>query len=217
MKFTYESWQKSNTEVSESITTYASVLSQNAAKQTETTGAVIKLKNDIEALNNTAVNEKKAIHDAKIKEIKMFNVVMFDLPESKKSSAKKAYKDDFIKVMNIIDPDQNLKDGDVTDLYRIGNKEASSTRPLIIRFNSSKLRNDILKLRDLVYTNKKNKTTKIFIAPDRTREEREERKKLVDEMRRRKANNEDVVIRNGKVIPRQPFRYKPREFWGFRS
>ena len=44
--------------------------------------------------------------------------------------------------------------------------------------------------------------TNVFINPDLTHEQRAEQKRLNDERKLRKANGEDVIIRNSKVILR---------------
>ena len=76
------------------------------------------------------------------------------------------------------------------------------------------LRNNILKLRN-IYCKNNNEVKQIFIAPDRTLQERENHKKLVAELKERKLNGEkDIVIRNGKIVPFVPFRRNPQLFWG---
>ena len=47
------------------------------------------------------------------------------------------------------------------------------------------------------------------------KKEQAEHKKLVQELKRRKANGEDgLVIRNGKITEWLPFRPNPQNFWG---
>jgi hypothetical protein len=103
----------------------------------------------------------------------------------------------------------------VIDLYRIGIKDVSNTRPIIIRFSRTDKRNEVLRNRVLPFK-KGGKDIQVALAPDRTRQEREEHKQLLAELKKRKTDeeNENLVIRNGKIVSRRPFRYKPQIFWG---
>lgn len=50
----------------------------------------------------------------------MLNVVLFKkLPESQQELPPKVCSADFVKVLKAIDPEINLKEDDMTDLYRI--------------------------------------------------------------------------------------------------
>ena len=62
--------------------------------------------------------------------------------------------------------------------------------------------------------NKKQKAVQIFINPDRTFNERMEYKSLRDIKKAREAEGEEnLVIRNGKIIKNQPFRFDPQSDW----
>ena len=73
-------------------------------------------------------------------------------------------------------------------------------RPLKVVLTSELGRNDILKkARDLRKTKYKN----LFIIQDLTRNERAQRKFMVAERDRRIKDGEDLVIVNGKILPRR--------------
>ena len=42
----------------------------------------------------------------------------------------------------------------------------------------------------------------MYIAPDLTRTQRADSKRLYDELKRRRENDEDVIIKFGKIVPR---------------
>ena len=49
---------------------------------------------------------------------------------------------------------------------------------------------------------------KVFIHQDLTPKEREARKKLVEEMKQRRANGEkDLILVNGKIVVKRTYRY----------
>ena len=99
-------------------------------------------------------------------------------------------------------------------MYRIGTEDSKKPRPLIIKFSSVDMKNEITKLKNIVYNDEKGEH-KLFITPDRTRKEQAEYKELVLKLRERKLNGEqNIGIRNGKIVQLQPFRPDPRIFWG---
>lgn len=217
IKNTHESCQESSTKVSESITTYASAVSQSLMKQVETAEVVVELKKDVQSLSSSVVNDKLEQSEIKMREQKQKNIIMFKLPESKSTQSTEAYKEDFVHSMKIIDPENKLESSDIVDLYRIGTKENAYDRPVVIRFNSRERRNEILSLRNLSHKGKDSKITQVFLAPDRTKKEREAHKELVAELKRKRNSEENganLIIRNGKIVQRQPFRYKPQRIWG---
>lgn len=60
-----------------------------------------------------------------------------------------------------------------------------------------------------------NKEHFVYITHDRTKKEQEKHKELVKLLKERRAKGEEnLVIRNGEIIQRQPFRPNPQLFWG---
>ena len=211
----YKTCHQANSEVTETITSYASVLFKNVDKQKETAEVVVELKKDIQSLSNTAKEQKLEESEAKLRELKKKNLMLFQMPESTKTPLLDACKEDFVNVMSVIDPKNKLKENDVVDLYRIGNKDASKARPIVIRFSCSEKRNESFQNRVSSFK-KGGKDIKVFVVPDRTTQQREEHKLLQAELKKRRAdeNDENLIIRNGKIVSRRPFRYKPQQFWG---
>ena len=201
---------------------YASAISKNLDKQhSETAQVVVELKKNVETLNNNVENEKIQKNEIKMRERKKNNLMMFKLPESPNQSPAEAFKEDFVNIMNIIDPKKSLSSTDVIDVFRIGEKDASKTRPVVIRFSSTEKRNEMLQLRNLYCKTKDNSSkVQVFLAPDRTNKQIQEHKLLVDELNRRRnvEGETDIQIRNGKIMKRdQPFRFKPQDYWGCRA
>ena len=202
--------------------TYATALSESLDKQhTQTNQVVVELKRNVETLNNNVKQEKIQQLELKLKEKKRNNVILFNLPESTEESPESAYKEDFSNTLNAIDPNNELLSTDITDLYRIGQKQESKERPVIIRFRTLEKRNEILNT--TTYYHKQTdestdevKKVKLFLQPDRTKKEVDKHKELRNELNRRKLEGEtNIFIQNGKIVERDwPFRFKPQDYWG---
>ena len=104
-----EAYQNTSTKVSESITTYASALNANINQQSKTVEVVNKLKMGVQELSDKAENEKLAKSELELRNFKKNKVMLFKLPESSKDSPTKAYEEDFINTMNVIDPEKKLQ------------------------------------------------------------------------------------------------------------
>jgi hypothetical protein len=135
---------------------------------------------------------------------------VFNIPELDPKDPEKSYERDVKIIKDLIGAELNLKKDDVIALYRVGPKDSSSIRPIIMKFSSEEMKFKALKLRNLKYQG-----NDIYISHDRTKKEREERKLLVKSLRERRANGEEnLFIKNGKIVKEVPFRANPQHFWG---
>ena len=83
-----------------------------------------------------------------------------------------------------------------------------------MKFSTLQKKIEILKLRNL-YIKHENENIQIYINPDRTYNERIKQKKLLEELKtRREAGEENILIRNGKIMKALPFRFDPQSDWG---
>ncbi len=213
-----EAYQSTSSKVSDSIVSYASALKANISQQSKTAEVVNELKLGVQELSNKAEIDKITKSETEIRNSKRKNILLFRLPESTSDSPQKAYEDDFINTMNIIDPEKKLQNTDVIKLYRVGSKDSPRPRPVIIRFQSLEKRNDILKMSRLFHTSAGHEKIQVYVAPDRTKKEREDHKKLVEELKRRKSEGEeDLTIQNGKIVHVQSFRFNPKSFFKLRN
>ena len=213
-----EAYQNTSTKVSESITTYASALNANINQQSKTVEVVNELKMGVQELSDKAENEKLAKSELELRNFKKNNVMLFKLPESSKDSPTKAYEEDFINTMNVIDPEKKLRNTDIIKLYRTGGKESARPRPVVIRFKSFEKRNEVLKMEKFFHKPAGSEKVRVYVAPDRTKMQREDHKRLVDELNRRKeAGEDDLKIQNGKIVHLQSFRFNPKSFFKLRD
>ena len=203
-----------NNSINQKFASYASVLNINKEQNTETERAITSISKGIETLHTKISDEaeKKLIKE------KANNVCVFNLPESPKSDQNEAIKDDIAMVKKIIDPNSEIKKEDVQCVYRMGVKSSDKIRTLVIKFHNIETRRKVLSLRNLFYEAENKPKVKIFIAPDRTPKQREEHKKVYEELKKRKEKGEtDLYIKNGEILKyvkyAQPFRYSSQSNW----
>ena len=211
---------ESSDTVKKSITTYASKVSLNIDKQGQTIEAMDKLAKKVDYIKQNVEEDLVSKSEAKLKEIKSQNIMLFRLPESDHEALNKAYQEDFNNVLDVIDPNNKLEKPDILELHRIPKVKTPTTqtpRPIVVKLKSVELRNRMLQLRNLKCS-KNNELFPVYTAPDRTKKEQQIHKELVNELKRRKSQGEtDLFIRNGKLVEKQPFRLRPQEYWGDRK
>ena len=99
----------------------------------------------------------------------------------------------------------------IDNIFRLGKikssdneqtSEKTNPRPLLIKFNSLEYKKDVLKYCKFLYCINDGVKININHSQDLTIKERKERRELVNELKRRKQeNNEtDLAIRNGKIV-----------------
>ena len=101
------------------------------------------------------------------------------------------------KVLNFL----NIEEESCMNVSRIG-KPSDNGKPRLLRV---KMRNLELKRRTLVSSKKLRSSEsyrQVYINPDYTKKEQEAQKKLREDLKRLRANGEDVIIFRGKVIKR---------------
>ncbi len=135
-------------------------------------------------------NFERAVKKVKQSEDRARNIVIYGLKEEKDENLTS-------KVSSVL---ECLQEKPVFSIpQRIGVSDGN-TRPVKLSFASSFLVSDVLRKSKLLRTNDDFKN--VFIAADRTKEERAHRRKLVDELREKRNEHSDLkfVIRNGKVM-----------------
>ena len=120
------------------------------------------------------------------------NVIVYNFPEASDLEADRvSFLDLCTKVYN--------SDISVNKLVRLGKKSTGKHRPLLICLKHDEDKSLIL---SQSYPLRRNSQySDVFMAPDRTKFEREKHKKLVEELKERRSQGEkDLVIRNGAII-----------------
>lgn len=137
------------------------------------------------------------------------------MPESKQTDSKEAYQDDLRNLQKVFENRIVIKKEDLKAVYRKGNLADSKPRRIVIKFSSFEKKLEILRLRNLIFKTDENEVIKISLAPERTYKEQLEHQKLVLELKeRRNSGEENLLIRNGKIVKYTPFRGDPQSYWG---
>ena len=226
-------------EVEDKIKTYTEVVSKGLKESTESITVLredIKMLEDIkvdikestenitvlrEGINNVqSTIDTKSEENKELKEIeaKKKNVLVFNIPESSQANEEKKYKEDIANFKTIIKNKINIENKEINQMYRLGSIEKAKAegkiRPIVIKFNTIETKQSILKLRNLKLTKENNETINIYIASDKTIKQQEQYKRLKSELDERREKGEtDLVIRNGSIQKRQPFRFAPKDYW----
>ena len=162
-------------------------------------------------MKTNIINKLETETEENAKKRKANNICIFNVPESNNENHENRFQEDVKKVKEILNEHVKLKKEDVISLYRIGYaKNSSKPRPIVLKLSNLELKLTILKLRNLKWQD-----NNIYINPDRTKKEQEEHRKLLSELHARKAKGEEnIMIRNGKIVARIPFRPDSQMFWG---
>ena len=203
-----ENIENQNSSIKTQMSSYADILTKNNQETTKTEQAIKTISKGMESLQTNLTREK----EIKQRKEKANNLCIFNIPESTKTSEKEQQLDDKLKIKSVIDPNSEIPKGKIEYIRRVSNKVDGKTRPIIIKFKCLETRNKILKMRDLVYEDTDNQT-KIYIHPDRTKQQQEENKKLREKLHEIRNSGENAVIRNGKIVITQPFRKSSQEPW----
>ena len=90
---------------------------------------------------------------------------------------------------------------DITKAFRLGKKNGDKHRPLLIGLEHEENKSSILSCSHKLRNHDQYKC--VYIVSDKTKFEREKHKKLVDELKQRRADGEtNLIIRNGSIITR---------------
>ena len=202
----------------EKIQSYAEVVLANIAQNNNTTEAINTINDNFENLKSNIETKIDQETESQLRQKKKLNVIIFNIPESTSSDLETQNKDDIKILQKVLNEKIVIKPNDLQNIYRKGNKSVNNKcRPIIMRFTNQEKRSEILGLRDLKYFFTDNSTTiKIYISPDRTIQQRDEHKKLVLQLKEKRAEgNKNLTIQNGRLVEYvQPFRKAPQKFWG---
>ena len=153
--------------------------------------------------------------EQKLRAEKENSLIVFGIPEVPEDVTKEEQmKSDFLMIKNLYSERVPLDCNDLTQLLRIGNRKPDQPRPIKITFHS-------LKKRQAVIRNNQNliidgdefeecslancdeegeKHQHIFVSTDKTKKQIAEEKKLREELKTRKVQEPNLVIRNGKIV-----------------
>ena len=129
------------------------------------------------------------------------NVMIFNLQESELGEATERYREDEENIGVLLLEEMGVEDIQIEKIIRLGKKNERN-RPLLVRLRDEKSRGEIMKgasrLRHSI------RFPKVYITKDMTESERENDKKLRNELREKRGRGgASFVIRKGRVMERQ--------------
>ena len=169
-------------------------------EQSETKVELGKLKLKVDNLESSIeVKVQEAIEAYRDRESRKCNVIIHNIPESKKLEAKERREEDLQEVGSLLEEGLELKDFQVQSIVRLGKRMEDKHRLIKVTVESVKTKREILsktkKLKNDV------KWSRTFVTPDLTPTERNRSKLLREELKRRKAAGEEgLVIRRGLIV-----------------
>jgi len=128
------------------------------------------------------------------------NWIVSGIPEQTAGTAEERSRTDSQKVTTLLDDLCEVSDESISRVHRIGRQHPDKNRLLrVILCDEDDTKTILHKAKELRNMPPHNN---IFINRDLTPYQRENNKKLREELKRRRASGEDVVIRSGKLVLR---------------
>ena len=147
------------------------------------------------------------------RENKRLNVVLYRVPESSNPNETVAYQEDMLKLKDVLFEREGFKPEHVKRAHRIGQKSGEKVRPIRIIFTDETTRTNVLSMTNLTYK-QNSETVKLYTAEDRTRMQLQHYNMLFQELKiRRETGESDLMIRNGSIVQKLPFRPTPQNIW----
>ena len=169
---------------------------------------------DQKKLDEKVKQQSNTLQEDKRREDKQNSLIVYGVPENQEEAAEQM-KEDFETVRSIYESKVDLHKRDLLNITRLGkNKTTDTIRPIKLVFASSEKRLEILRNnKNLTLTRNEfpvctsefcddheSNHKHIYVSPDKTKQQREEEKKLRDELKTRRLTENNLIIRDGKII-----------------
>ena len=176
---------------------------QNATIQSQNETILQLLKRESKLEEKIESHVKEALVDAKEKEEKKDNIIIFNIAELKEGESQEEETRKVNEVLKIAHPELSYED-DVKVMTRLGERRQhhdAKPRPVKLQLSGVRVKNAILK----GTKNFKNHTRyeKIGITKDKTTKEQQQDRKLRDEVAKMKKEGHDAVIFRGAAVLRK--------------
>ena len=173
-----------------------------------------KVIGDHKKLDVIVKKQSNTIEEDKRREEKHNSLIVYGVPENKEEAAEQM-KEDFETVKSLYTNKVDLCGRDLINITRLGrNKTTDKIRPIKLVFANHEKRLEVLRNnKNLILTSnefpvcssdfcndREANHTHIYVSPDKTKQQREEEKKLRDELKTRRLTEPNLIIRDGKII-----------------
>jgi hypothetical protein len=148
----------------------------------------------------------EVMEEQKEVEKRKLNLIIWNMKESTKVEVAEKKEDDLLAAKSLLEKLVPLEDDDVVDPVRLG-KVSVGKRPRMLRvtLKREEKKREILRKAPELNRNVPEERKRIYINPDHTQKQREQHKALREEKKRRtQAGEENLAIRNGKVVTIKP-------------
>ena len=159
------------------------------------------------------------LEEDKRKAAKTQNLIVYGLQELH-TKVIDQMKEDFSTLQNLYADKVQLTETDISSITRLGQKKDGKIRPIRVTFVDALKRREILvnnkglkiegQQYDLCECKNAGKHIHINITNDKTQQERETENKLREELKQRRTDGEDVIIKKGKIVKRTSNEAHPR-------
>ena len=127
------------------------------------------------------------------------NLVVSNMPESEAQTGEDRKKEDITKLTDIIKEELRIH-VKVQNAFRAGKKQENRPRLLIVTLESEACKWDVLKAARLLRESDNETVRNMYINKDMTVQERDQNKKLREEVKMRRSRGENVKIIKGKCV-----------------
>ena len=135
------------------------------------------------------------------------NIIIVNIPESNKDTPEERLKEDTEKIKKLFEKVTTVESDTIKKITRIGKKEDKKSRLIRVQLNSQEKKSELMKKQRELNNEETKPRDRIYINNDLTNTQREEDRKLRQELQQRKKDGEtNLKIRNGKIIKEEPTR-----------
>jgi hypothetical protein len=159
---------------------------------------------DLDSVQKSVTETKERIMENQDKLKRMNNIIMYNVAESVSDSAAARNKDDLNFCGSLMEKVLKVgyEDGDVTKIVRLGKYDDQHKRPLLVEFSNAHVKNVVMgNVTNL--GSAKDDFKGVTISHDMTAKERKECKLLVDEAKKKQAEETGNFIYRVRGLPGQ--------------
>ena len=171
-------------------------------KVTTLEGRVAELERGVERRINDKISD--VLEERMEQEKRKNNLIFFGVPEAEeevKGKDRATFDTTQLRSLGTAHKDLAIGASDIEVMYRIGKPKKDVHRPLCVKFGENKVKARVL--RSGKYLRGVETKKSIFISPDLTKTQRSKNRSLYEELKkRREETEEDLMIKNGKIIKR---------------
>lgn len=147
-------------------------------------------------------NNRKMIEKEE-REKRRNNLIIFNLPESNKSEGKERIKEDADRCEFIFGGVLQVEEYNFDKIIRLGKKQEGKTRPTLVRMEDEHSKWNLISRNKRLRSDEDEVIKSLVIVPDLTEKQREEEADLKRELKMRRDNGEQCVIKRGRIVSQQ--------------